>query len=182
MLKLRANKFAMFGGVVLIILIFMAIFGPFMTKYNYYENHLLDSFQAPGGGHYFGTDDLGRDMFSRSWLGARISLTVGVVAALADVILGIIIGGIMGFFGGKVDEVLNKFSEILYSIPYLLVVILLGVVLGNGIVTLIIALTATGWINMAWIVRGQIMQLKNQEYVLAARAMGSGGFRILFKH
>ena len=182
MLKLRANKFAMFGGVVLVILILMAIFGPFMTKYNYYENHLLDSFQAPGGGHYFGTDDLGRDMFSRSWLGARISLTVGVVAALADVILGIIIGGIMGFFGGKVDEVLNKFTEILYSIPYLLVVILLGVVLGNGIVTLIIALSATGWINMAWIVRGQIMQLKNQEYVLAARAMGSGGFRILFKH
>ncbi|CDN44066.1 MULTISPECIES: ABC transporter permease [Paenibacillus] len=182
MMKLTSNKFAMAGGVVLILLILMAIFGPMMTKYDFRTTSLLNSFLPPGADHYFGTDDLGRDIFARSWKGAQISLTVGIIAALADVILGIIIGGIMGFFGGKVDEVLNKITEILYSIPYLLVVILLGVVLGQGMLTIIIALSATGWINMAWIVRGQIKQLKNQEYVLAAQAVGSGGFRILFKH
>ncbi|MGN7457742.1 ABC transporter permease [Paenibacillus pasadenensis] len=182
MMKLTANKFAMASGVVLLLMIIMAVIYPLFTPHDFRSQQLLDTFLAPGGTHYFGTDELGRDLFARAWKGAQISLTVGIVAAIADVILGIIIGGIMGYFGGKVDEVLNKISEILYSIPYLLVVILLGVVLGQGMWTLIIALTATGWINMAWIVRGQIMQLKNQEYVLAARAMGSGGFRILFKH
>lgn len=180
--RLTANKWAMAGLYVLIGVVIMAIIGPMITEYNYYSNNLDHTNEAPSSEHWFGTDKLGRDVFARTWVGARISLTVGIVAALGDLLIGVIIGVIMGYFGGKTDEILNKASEILYAIPYLLVVILLSVVFGSSMRTIIMALVATGWISMAWIVRGQMMQLKNQEYVLAARSMGASGFRILFRH
>jgi oligopeptide transport system permease protein len=168
--------------VILVFLFIMAIIGPMLTPFNYYSNDLNHINEAPSGTHWFGTDTLGRDMFERTWMGARISLTVGVTAALVDLLIGVIIGGIMGYFGGRVDEILNKTTEILYAIPYLLIVILLSVVMGSSMLTIIVALSATGWINMSWILRGQMMQLKNQEYVLAARVMGAGGFRIMLRH
>jgi oligopeptide transport system permease protein len=111
-----------------------------------------------------------------------VSLFVGVAAAFIDLIIGIIYGGIMGYYGGKVDEVMNRFAEILYAIPYLLVVILLLVVMEPSLTTIIVAMSITGWINMAWIVRGQMMQLKNQEYALASKALGAGSMRIIFRH
>ena len=116
------------------------------------------------------------------WHGARISLFVGIIAALLDLIVGVLWGGIAAFAGGKVDEVMMRIADILYGLPYLLVVVLLIVVLGTGLIPIIIALTIIGWIPMARIVRGQVLQLKTQEYVLAAHALGAGFFRILFKH
>jgi oligopeptide transport system permease protein len=138
--------------------------------------------KPPDGTHWFGTDDLGRDLFVRTWKGAQASLFVGVAAALIDLVIGIVYGGIMGYYGGKVDEIMNRFAEILYAIPYLLIVILLLVVMEPSLGTIIVAMCMTGWINMAWIVRGQIMQLKNQEYALASRALGAGSMRIIFRH
>lgn len=182
MYRLRKNKMAMTALVAMIIIIIAAIVGPMISDYNYYSNDLLNTNQPPSAEHWFGTDELGRDMWVRTWMGARISLTVGLVAAMIDLFIGVIYGGTMGFFGGRVDEIMNKFSEILYSIPYLLVTILLLVVLEPSLGTIILALTITGWINMSWIVRGEIMQLKNREFVLASRSMGAGSARLLFKH
>lgn len=180
--RLFANKLALFGMYLMIAVVLFAIFAPLFSHYNYFSNDLDRTNQAPGFRHWFGTDDLGRDMYVRTWKGAQISLFVGVVAALIDLAIGIVYGGIMGYFGGKTDEIMNRIAEVLYAIPYLLVVILLLVVMPPSLTTIIVAMSITGWINMAWIVRGQIMQLKNEEYALASRALGAGPFRILFRH
>lgn len=181
-IRLKGNKVAMFSLGTLILIIIASIVGPMISAFNYYSNDLMNTNKPPSGVHWFGTDNLGRDMWVRTWMGARISLIVGLAAAAIDLIIGIIYGGIMGYFGGRVDNIMNKFSEVLYSIPYLLVVILLLVVLEPGLGTIIIALTVTGWITMSWIVRGEIMQLKSRDFVLAARSMGAGAGRQLFKH
>ncbi|WP_410514508.1 ABC transporter permease [Paenibacillus sp. BR2-3] len=180
--RLRKNKMAMTALGVLFLIVLAALVGPYLSKFNYYSNDLLNTNKPPSSEHWFGTDDLGRDMFVRTWFGARISLTVGLAAAAIDLLIGVIYGGIMGYFGGRVDNIMNKFSEILYAIPYLLVVILLLVVMEPSLGTIILALTITGWINMSWIVRGEIMQLKNREFVLASRSMGAGSGRLLFRH
>lgn len=180
--RLRSNKMAMTALGVLGLIVIAAIVGPWISKYNYYSNDLLNTNQKPSAEHWFGTDDLGRDMFVRTWYGARISLIVGLAAAMIDLFIGVIYGGIMGYFGGRVDNIMNKFSEILYAIPYLLVTILLLVVMEPSLPTIILALTITGWINMSWIVRGEIMQLKSREFVLASRSMGAGWGRLLFRH
>ncbi|MBH5320553.1 ABC transporter permease [Paenibacillus sp. GSMTC-2017] len=181
-IRLVSNKLAMAGFWIIIALVIVAIFMPLIWPFDHFTNDLSKTNQPPNGTHWFGTDDLGRDMFERVWKGAQVSLFVGVVAAMIDLIIGIIYGGIMGYYGGKVDEVMNRISEILAAIPYLLVVILLLVVMEPSITTIIIAMSITGWINMAWIVRGQVMQLKNQEYALASKSLGAGAMRIIFRH
>ncbi|MDQ0245309.1 oligopeptide transport system permease protein [Bacillus fengqiuensis] len=181
-LRFRKNKLAMFGIVLLGLLLFMAIFGPMMTKYDYATNDLMSTNQAPSGEHWFGTDELGRDVFTRTWIGARISLFIGLSAALIDLFIGVIWGSIAGYRGGRTDEVMMRFADILWGVPYLLLVILLMVVLDQGLGTMILAMTITGWINMARIVRGQVLQLKGQEYVLASQTLGADTKRILFKH
>ncbi|WP_407668028.1 ABC transporter permease [Paenibacillus wulumuqiensis] len=180
--RLSRNPVAMISLVVLFIIILMSIIGPHMVPYNYYSNDLMNTNKSMSAEHWFGTDNLGRDMWVRTWMGARISLIVGFSAALIDLIIGIIYGAVMGYKGGRVDEVMNKISEILYSIPYLLIVILLLVVMEPGLTTIIFALAVTGWVTMSWIVRGEIMQLKNRDFILAARSMGASGSRQLFKH
>ncbi|RJX36882.1 ABC transporter permease [Paenibacillus pinisoli] len=180
--RLVSNKLAMTGFWIIVFIAVAAIFVPIISPHDHFTNNLTNTNQPPNASHWFGTDDLGRDVLERTWKGAQISLFVGLMAALIDLILGIIYGGIMGYYGGKVDEVMNRFAEILYSIPYLLVVILLLVVMEPSLTTIIIAMSITGWINMAWIVRGQIMQLKNQEYALASKSLGAGAMRIIFRH
>jgi oligopeptide transport system permease protein len=180
--RLFSNKLAMTGLVIITLIVLMAIFVPLLSPHNHYTNNLENTNQPPSWEHWFGTDDLGRDMFVRTWKGAQVSLFVGVAAALIDLAIGVVYGGIMGYYGGKVDEVMNRIAEILYAIPYLLVVIMLLVVMEPSLTTIIVAMSITGWINMAWIVRGQIMQLKNQEYALAPRSLGASNMRILFRH
>ncbi|RIX50998.1 ABC transporter permease [Paenibacillus nanensis] len=181
-MRLLSNKLAMVGFWIIILIILASILIPWISPQDHYTTNLQNTNQPPSSTHWFGTDDLGRDLMERTWKGAQISIFVGVVAALIDLIIGIIYGGIMGYFGGRVDEVMNRFSEILYSIPYLLVVILLLVVMEPSLTTIIVAMSITGWINMAWIVRGQVMQLKNQEYALASKSLGASAFRIIFRH
>ncbi|MBD2868331.1 ABC transporter permease [Paenibacillus arenilitoris] len=181
-MRLLSNKLAMTGFWIIIAIILCAICVPFISPNDHFTNDLTNTNQPPSAAHWFGTDDLGRDMLERAWKGAQVSIFVGLMAALIDLVIGIIYGGIMGYYGGKVDEIMNRFAEILYSIPYLLVVILLLVVMEPSLTTIIIAMSITGWINMAWIVRGQIMQLKNQEYALASKSLGAGAMRIIFRH
>jgi oligopeptide transport system permease protein len=180
--RLKSNKRVMFGLWTLGFLIFMALIGPFLTPYAYYETHLPLKNLPPSLEFWFGTDELGRDLFTRIWWGARISLFVGITAAVIDLIIGVIYGSIAGLWGGKLDETMMRLADIIYSIPYLLVVILLIVVMGSGLTTIIIALTLTGWIPMSRITRGQILQLKELDYAYAAYALGASRWRILFRH
>ena len=138
--------------------------------------------QWPSAEHWFGTDSLGRDLFVRCWSGAQVSLFIAFVSTMVNVLIGIVYGGISGYFGGRVDMVMMRLVEIIYSVPDLLWVILLMVVMGPGLHTIIIAISITGWGSMARIVRGQVLQLKQSEYVMAARTLGAGGGRIIRKH
>lgn len=180
--RLKQNRWVMTGFCVLSLLIVMAMVGPWMRPYSYYETHLTLKNLPPSSQFWFGTDELGRDMFTRIWWGARISLFVGISAAIIDLIIGVLFGSFSGWNGGKVDEALMRLADILYSIPYLLVVILLMVAIGSGLFSIILALTITGWVPMARIVRGQILQLKELDYAEAAYALGASPTRILFRH
>lgn len=177
--RLKKNRLAMLGLGFLVLLIFMAIAGPMISPYEVNINDLPNQYQPPSADHWFGTDSHGRDVFTRTWYGARISLFVGFMAALLDVTIGIVWGGISGYKGGRTDNIMMRIIEILYGLPYLLVVILLLVVMGPSLSTIIVALTITGWVGMARIVRGQVMQIKNYEYVLASKSFGTKTPRII---
>lgn len=180
--RFKAHRLAFIGLLILAIIVIMAIIGPLISPYTYYDTPLALKNLPPSREHWLGTDDLGRDLFTRVWYGARISLFVGISAAGIDMVIGILWGSIAAFVGGRCDELAMRIADILYAIPHLLVVILLMVIMGAGLLPILVAMTLTGWINMARIVRGQILQLKNQEYILAAQALGAGFYRILFKH
>ncbi|MFC4547214.1 ABC transporter permease [Paenactinomyces guangxiensis] len=181
--RLRKNWLAMTGLVLILLIGFMSIIGPMISPYDYSEQNLETGKNLePSSKHWFGTDDLGRDVFVRTWQGGRISLTIGLVAALIDLVIGVIYGGIAGYRGGRTDEIMMRIVDVLWGLPYLLTVILLLVVMGPGLGTIIIALTVTGWLNMSRLVRGQVLQLKEQEYVLAAATLGASTKRLLFKH
>lgn len=175
------NKLALFGLAVLIIVTLMAIFVPEFWRYTYSEqtgNYNM----APNSDFIFGTDNLGRDVFVRVWVGARISLLIGLSAAAIDVIIGVLWGSIAGVVGGRVDDIMMRIADILTAVPYLLVVILLLVVMDQGLLPMILALSITGWVRMARIVRGEVMSIKNQEFVLAARTLGASRGHLIRKH
>ena len=180
--RLCQNKPALFGLILLTFLITGAIFFPLISSHTYYETHLHLKNTPPGLQFWFGSDELGRDLFVRIWWGARISLFIGICAAIIDMIIGVFYGAFAGMIGGKVEEFMMRIADILFSLPYLLIVILLMVVIKPGILTIVLALTITGWINMARIVRGQILQIKQNEFVLAAYMLGASRFRILVYH
>lgn len=180
--RLKKNPLAITGLLVIIGLFLLAIFGPLISGYSYYEQNLNERNLFPNMEHWFGTDPLGRDIFTRVSYGARFSLFIGIAAATLDFIIGVIYGGISGLKGGWVDTVMMRIAEALYGIPYLLTVILLSVFLGQGLWSVIIAMAITGWIPMARLVRGQVLQLKEQEYVQASRSFGGGTRWLLRKH
>ncbi|WP_077318500.1 ABC transporter permease [Virgibacillus proomii] len=180
--RLVKNKLAMTGLIFLVILAIFANVGPILSPYDVNKQDLPNQYQPPSKAHWFGTDNAGRDVFTRTWYGARISLFVGVMAALIDFTIGIVYGGIAGYKGGRTDHIMMRIIEVLYGLPYLLVVILLLVVLGPSLATIIIALTVTGWVGMARIVRGQVLQIKNYEFVLASKSFGAKTSRIIRKN
>lgn len=180
-LRFSQNKMAILGIIILIIIILMATFVPMFSQYK--ASDQLGVYNAPPSAEFwFGTDDLGRDIFVRIWEGARISLFIGIAAAIIDLIIGVIWGSISGLAGGRVDNIMMRIADVLTAVPYLLVVIVLLVVMQPGLVPMIIALSITGWINMARIVRGEVLSIKNQEYVLAARTLGASTGHLIIKH
>ena len=180
--RLKQNRVAIASLVFLLFLALIAIIGPSLSPFPYYQTHLSLKNSPPSFLFWMGSDDLGRSIFSRVLYGARISLFIGVSAAVIDMIIGVLYGAISGFLGGKADEWMMRIADIFHSLPRLIIVIMLMVLLGQGIFTIIISMTLTGWISMARIVRGQILQLKQEEFVLAAKAMGASPFRCLFYH
>lgn len=180
-LTFKKNKLAMFGLVVLVLVALMAIFVPIFSPYTYSEQTSQYN-AAPSSQFWFGTDNLGRDIFVRAWVGARISLFIGLSAALVNVLIGVVYGSIAGLAGGKVDNLMMRICDVLNAVPYLLIVIMLLVVMKQGLVPMIAAMTITGWISMARIVRTEVLSLKNQEYVLAARTLGASTGHLIFRH
>lgn len=180
--RLKKNKMAMAGLTILIILAGFAIFAPMLSKFDYKTQVLTDSFLKPSSEHWFGTDQLGRDQWVRVWWGVRISLFIGLMAAAIDLVVGVLYGGISAYFGGRVDDVMQRILEIVYAIPLLLLAILFIVFMGPGITSIIIAYAISGWVTMARLVRGQVLLLKEQEFVLAARTLGAKPARLILKH
>lgn len=180
--RLKQNKVAILAIVILITIIVMCIIGPFLTKWNYNDINVTNSNQPPSKDHWFGTDSLGRDIFSRVWVGGRVSILIGLIGAFIDITVGLIYGGVAAYFGGKVDNIMMRIIEVLTSVPYLVIVVLVSLVIGEGIPSLIIAMTITGWCHMARLVRGQILQIKQEDYILAAEALGTSPFKIIQKH
>lgn len=180
--RLKQNKIAIFSIIILVVLITMCLIAPIFSPFNYEVTNTSNINAAPNAVHWFGTDALGRDIFTRVWVGGRTSILIGFIGTFVVIFVGCIYGGIAGFFGGKTDHYMMRFIEILVSIPYLVMVILVSLYLGKGIVALIIALTITGWTEVARIVRGQVLQIKEQEFVTASKALGASPTRIIFQH
>ena len=180
--RLKMNKVAMVGMVLLVLFSLMAVFAPYMTKYTYNQNNLDLLNQLPSKDHWFGTDGLGRDLWARVWMGARVSLFIGLAAAVIETCIGVIIGGLSGYLGGKIDMFIMRFIDILIAVPDLIFIILIMVIIGAGIMPIIIAFALTGWLRMARLVRGQVLQIKEQEFVLAAKTLGAGTMRLVFRH
>ena len=181
--RLKENKIALVALIVLLLLIVMVCIGPAISGYNFEQMDTSAINQKPSAEHWFGTDSLGRDLFARVWQGGRVSIMIGVVGAVVASVIGCIYGGIASYFGGIVDDIMMRIVEVLLSIPYLIIVILISVVTDSkSIGTMMLALTLTGWCGIARLVRGQMLQLKSQEYVLAANALGVSPFKIIMRH
>ncbi len=180
--RLKKNPVAMISLVVLVLLVLVALLGPAICGQDYtYMEPMLKN-QAPSAEHWFGTDMLGRDLFARVCVGARVSLLIALVCTLVQVVIGCAYGGIMAYFGGWVDSIMMRIIEVMMSIPYLLVVIIVMMVLGNSVPSLLVALCVTSWCNTARAIRGVILQLKSSEYVMAAQALGAPAGRVIRKH
>lgn len=181
-LRLKKNKAAVVCLFTLIAIGLLAILAPVFSRYSYKETNYDIIYQTPSLVHLFGTDQFGRDLWVRTWMGTRISLLIAFVAALLDLTLGVAYGAVSALAGGRVDAVMQRIIEVLVGIPHLIIVILLMMVMPAGIWTIVVALSITGWVNMARLVRGSILKLKNQEFVLAARVLGTSTAGIIWKH
>ena len=211
-LRIRKNKAAIVSMIILLLIVLMSFIGPVLSpqesdhqtithanlppkvpgleklgifdgvgtlagkEVDLYEMKKVDTY------YWFGTDGLGRDLFSRVWEGTRVSLLIAFAAALIDMVIGVAYGGISGYYGGRVDDIMQRIVEILIGIPTLVIVILMIMFMPPGMMAIIIAITITGWTGMSRIVRGQVLKFKNQEFVLASRTLGVSNSRIITKH
>ena len=183
-LRLKSNKLALFSAFTLLFLLLMIVFGPYFSQYafDFIDWEYMSIAPDIASGHYFGTDALGRDLYVRTLLGGRISLLVGLVATSVSLIIGVTYGAVAGYFGGGIDSIMMRLVDVLYALPFMFLVILLTVVFGNHISLIFAAIGGYIWLDMARIVRGQTMSLKNKEFIEAAQAMGATTPAIIFKH
>jgi oligopeptide transport system permease protein len=191
--RLFKNRAAVASMIVLAIITLMALFAPYLSRYAYdaIDYDLVscapswwpgDAACSAGGAHWFGTDAVGRDLFVRVLYGARVSLAVGVVATLVSLVIGVLYGATAGYLGGRVDAVMMRAVDILYSLPFIFFVIILMVMFDRNFILLFVAIGAVVWLTMARIVRGQTLSAKQKEYIEAARAAGVSPFAIITRH
>jgi len=182
--RFRRNRAAMASVFAIAALILVAVFGPYIVPFNY-EDPDWAAFKAPpslDSGHYFGTDQNGRDLLARTLYGTRVSLVVAFVATLVSVVIGVFYGAVAGYLGGRIDAAMMRFVDIMYALPYILFVILLMVIFGRNVVLLFVGIGAVEWLTMARIVRGQTLSLREREFIEAARAAGLKPFQIIRRH
>jgi oligopeptide transport system permease protein len=180
--RLIRNRLAMVGIVVLAVFTVVAVFAPLVAPYDPNVQDYSASLAKPSSEHLMGADTLGRDWFSRLVYGARLSMSVGFFSQAIVLCIGVPIGLAAGFFGGRVDNLLMRFGDLVYAIPDLLFIILLRTVLGGGIFTLFFIIAIVSWVSLARLVRGQILSLKEREFVTAARSLGASNRAIMWRH
>ncbi len=180
--RFKRNRFAMLGLFVLILLVLTAIFAPLIAPYSITERARGEFRSPPSMDHFFGTDTIGRDVFSRVVFGARVSLKIGISATAIALTIGLIMGSVAGFFGGKIDMLIMRLTDVFLAIPYIVLAVAIASVLGRSENTIIVVLGFTGWLGIARIVRSSFLSLKEMEYVEAARALGYSRLRMMFRH
>ncbi|TCZ75807.1 ABC transporter permease [Paenibacillus albiflavus] len=180
--RFKRNKLAMISLIILIALIILSVLAPLIAPYDPAEQDLLSRLQAPSWEHWFGTDDLGRDLFSRVLYGGQVSLAVSIISVVFTVIIGITVGSLAGYYGGKVDSILMRFVDVMLAFPTIFMLITVVTLLKPSLMNIIIVLIAFGWMGKARLLRGQILSVKNREFVDAARTIGMSDFRIIFRH
>jgi len=180
--KLRKNRLAICGLVVLLMLGLVSLLTPWIAPYGYEEQNLILGASPPSAEHWLGTDIFGRDMLTRIMYGGRVSLTVGLIATAVALMIGVLWGATAGFVGGRVDAVMMRLVDILYALPFMIFIVLLMVVFGRNIFLLFFAIGAVEWLTMARIVRGQVMTLRKQEFVEAAYSLGLSQWTIIRRH
>lgn len=181
--RLKRNRIAVAAGGVILLVLALAVAGPWLTPYTPFEQVLQRQYREPSlSGFWFGTDEFGRSMFDRVWVGTRVSLYIAALVTAMDLCVGMSYGAISGYYGGKVDNIMQRIVEILVGIPILIVAILTMLILKPGILSLTIAIGLTGWTSSARLIRGQVLRLKEQEFFLASRSLGASTFRLISKH
>jgi oligopeptide transport system permease protein len=181
-IKLSKNYLALAGLGILIFLCVVSLLTPWIAPYSYEQQNLDLGATAPSLQHWLGTDIFGRDMLTRIMYGGRVSLMVGFIATAVALVIGILWGAIAGFYGGRLDAVMMRIVDILYALPFMIFIVLLMVVFGRNILLLFLAIGAVEWLTMARIVRGQVMSLRNQEFVEAAYSLGLSQWTIIRRH
>jgi ABC-type dipeptide/oligopeptide/nickel transport system permease subunit len=179
---LQRDRTTVLAGLLVVLILAGSVILPAVLPYRYDQQSLDHTFEGPSRQHWLGTDQYGRDLLTRLAQGGRISLVVGVVTVLAEVLLGGLLGGIAGYAGGTLDEWLMRLTDMMLAFPALLLALLLAAILGPGAITVIAALTLAGWPAMARTVRGEVLSLKEREFVVAARAQGASAARVLLRH
>lgn len=181
--RLKMNKAAMISIGIIVLLIVMVIIGPYLNGFSFKEQDSASRNIAPNSLHWFGTDSAGRDIFTRIWMGGRVSITIGLVCAFIAMIVGVAYGSIAGLVGGKVDTIMMRIVEIISCLPYLLIVILVTLWMDRtDLGSILLALSVTSWTGTSRMVRGQVLSVKNEEYVLAARTLGVPTWKIITRH
>ena len=180
--RIRKNRAAFIGLLIILLYVLLAIFAPIFSQYKYTTMNARAMNQPPSWAHWLGTDSTGRDQWVRVWMGARVSLSIGLFSAVINMCVGAVIGGLCGYYGGKLDMIVMRIVDILYGIPSLIITILVMMVLGKGVAPLIVAMCVVGWIGTCRFVRGEVYRLKEQEYVMAARVLGVHDFIIITRH
>ena len=180
--RFRKDPLALVGLFIILIMTLMAVFMPMVSPYTYSGMDLLSMNQGPSLAHPCGTDQMGRDLFIRIMYGARISLTIGIIAAVINFLIGVLYGGLSGYLGGRADMVMMRIVDILSSLPSLLYIVLIMLIFGSNVGSVILALCFTSWIGTARVVRSEVMHLKHSEYVLAGRLAGASTWHLLIQH
>ena len=180
--RLAKNRLALAGLFVVAVVVLVAIFAPLIATHDPRAQDLRNTFAEADGDHLMGTDNLGRDWFSRLVYGARVSMTVGFFAQAVILTIGVTIGSVAGYFGGRVDNLLMRFTDLMFAFPELLFIILLRSMMGGNIFVLFLIIGLVSWVDVARMVRGQILSLKETEFVEAARALGATGRAIMWRH
>lgn len=180
--RLKKEKIGIICLVVVAILILVAIFAPFIAPYDQSYQDTANILSGSSREHWLGTDEFGRDIFSRIIYGSRVSLSVGLVAEAIAVTIGVLLGAIAGYYGGRIDAVISRIIEVFASFPHILFAIVIMFVLGTGVINVFIAIGFVGWTGVARMIRAQVMQLREKEYVEAAKASGGSNMRIIFRH
>lgn len=181
--RLKKNRSAIVGLIIIVLYAVLAIVAPMFSKYSFSEMDIEAIHSLPTSAHWLGCDSTGRDQWVRIWMGARVSLSIGLISAVVNMCVGAVIGGLCGYYGGKLDMIVMRIVDILYGIPSLIITILVMMVIGQGgVMPLIIALCIVGWIGTCRFVRGEVYRLKEQDFVMAAKVLGVPDFPIIIRH